>query len=86
MELIPIEEALRAIVALFFAYVAAVGVASAVKFIALDQEIRLKTKEQTLFIEALGDLFTAKFEEKIHRREKRLEERLASFGKAAEKT
>ncbi len=79
MELVPIEEALRAIVALLFAYVAVVGGASAVKFIALDQEIRLKTKQQTAFINELGDLFTAKFEEKMLRREKRIEERIASY-------
>lgn len=79
MELIPIEEALRAIVTLFFAYVALVGGASALKFIALDQEIRLSSKRQAAFINELGELFTAKYEERMLQREKRLEERMASF-------
>lgn len=81
MELVPVEEALRAIVALLFAYVAAVGGVGALKFIALDQEVRLRAKQQAQFISELGGLFTSKFEEKMLQRDKRIEERIASFQK-----
>lgn len=86
MELILIEYGLNAIVTLFFAYVAVVGGASAVKFIALDQEIRMYAKQQTNFINEMGDLFTGKFEKKMLRREKRIEDRIASFQGEPEKT
>ena len=85
MEIIAIEDALGAIVTLFFAYVAIVGGASAVKLIALDQEVRLYAKLQTKFINDLSDLFKTRFEEKMLRREKRFEERIASLQGKSEK-
>ncbi|VAX20996.1 hypothetical protein MNBD_NITROSPINAE04-576 [hydrothermal vent metagenome] len=86
MELIPVEAALNAIVTLFFAYVALVGGASALKLIALDQEVRLSAKRQTQFINELGDLFVTKFEEKMLRREKRIGEKLSALRREPEKT
>jgi len=86
MELIPVEDALGAIVTLFFAYVALVGGASVMKLIALDQEIRSNTKRQTQFINELGDLLVARFEEKMLRREKRISEKLSALRREPEKT
>jgi len=86
MELILIEDALGAIVTLFFAYVALVGGASALKLIALDQEVRMSAKLQTQFVNKLGDLFTVKFEERVLRREKRVEDKLTSLRREPGKT
>ncbi len=86
MELIAVEDALRAIVTLFFAYVALVGGVGALKLIALDQEVRLSAKRQTKFINELGDLFTARLEEKMLRREKRIGEKLSALRREPEKT
>lgn len=86
MELIAVEDALRAIVTLFFAYVALAGGVGALKLIALDQEIRLNAKWQTQFINELGDLFTTRLEEKMLRREKRIGEKLSALRREPEKT
>ncbi|HEB71661.1 MAG TPA: hypothetical protein ENI77_03470 [Nitrospirae bacterium] len=86
MEFIPVEDALSAIVTLFFAYVALVGGVSVMKLIALDQEIRSNTKRQTQFINELGDLLVSRFGEKMLRREKRIGEKLSALQREPEKT
>lgn len=79
MDPVMIENGLRAIVTLAFAYVAVVGGASALKFAILDQEVRILIKQQQQFLDDLGGGFRVKMDERRRRREQLLADRAAAF-------
>ncbi len=77
MDIVTIDDALRAVITVIFAYIAIVGGAGALKYAVLDQEARALAKVQRQLIERIGAIFEAKAEERIRIREKRMEERVA---------
>ncbi len=81
MDIVTIDDALRAVITVIFAYIAIVGGAGALKCAVLDQEARALAKGQRQLIERLGAIFEAKAEERIRIREKRMEERVVALTK-----